>query len=145
MSNLLKAKIFCQIIIGLICLLFLARPVFSFASTTQIELKMSPSPPTSDEDSSSDEGDKTSSSESDEDITSEQEEATLPSVPAEDSTSKQEQEEKTSLSLKPSSDTLSKPEAKESRNGPSVPILAAGGVLLFTILACIIYGRRKIV
>lgn len=39
-----KVKLFRQIIIGLICLLFLVSPVFSFAATTQLNLQMGPFP-----------------------------------------------------------------------------------------------------
>ncbi|MFA4817525.1 MAG: hypothetical protein WC608_02225 [Parcubacteria group bacterium] len=40
-------------------------------------------------------------------------------------------------------DISSEPVAKESRNRLSVPILAAGGILLFITLAYIIYTKRK--
>jgi len=110
MLKMSKLKLLRQIIIGLVCLLFLVSPVFSFAATTattRIELKMSPSfsAPVKD----------------------------IPPVP----------EEETSLPLHLPSDTLSKPETKESRNGLSVPILSAGDILLLIILAYIIYTRRK--
>ncbi|TRZ50643.1 MAG: fibronectin type III domain-containing protein [Dehalococcoidia bacterium] len=39
-----KVKLLRQIIVGLICLLFLVSPVFSFAADTQLELQMSPFP-----------------------------------------------------------------------------------------------------
>ena len=42
-----KVKLIRQIIVGLVCLLFLLSPVFSFAATTQLELLMSSFPPPS--------------------------------------------------------------------------------------------------
>ncbi|MBU3964999.1 fibronectin type III domain-containing protein, partial [Patescibacteria group bacterium] len=39
-----KVKLIRQIIIGLVCLLFLVSPVFSFAADTQLELQMAPFP-----------------------------------------------------------------------------------------------------
>ncbi len=44
MSEMPKVKLIRQIIIGLVCLLFLVSPVFSFAADTQLELQMSPFP-----------------------------------------------------------------------------------------------------
>lgn len=39
-----KVKLFSSIIIGLVCLLSLISPIFSFAATTQLELQMAPFP-----------------------------------------------------------------------------------------------------
>lgn len=44
MPEVLKLKLLRQIIVGLVCLLFLVSPVFSFAATTQLELQMTPFP-----------------------------------------------------------------------------------------------------
>ncbi|MFH1706221.1 MAG: LPXTG cell wall anchor domain-containing protein [Patescibacteria group bacterium] len=47
MPEMPKIKLLRQIIVGLVCLLFLVSPAFSFASTTattRIELRMNPSP-----------------------------------------------------------------------------------------------------